>query len=201
MYAAQGTRPDIAFAVAALSRYNSRPHATHLTAAKRVLRYLKHTADAKLVFPGPASGHSTASGNGASSSAPLIGYTDLAGDRADRASQGGYVFQAYGGPVSWCSKKQPLVAMSTTEAEYIACSEATREARSLVKLHRDLTGEAVVPSIYCDSNGALSTIRSGGQSSVKSKHIDIKFHVCRDSMPDGRLPSLRSPLMRTLPTS
>jgi len=70
--------------------------------------------------------------------------------------------------------------MYTTEAEYIECSEATREARSLVKLHRDLTGEAAVPPIYGDSNGALSTIRSGGQSSIKSKHIDIKFHVCRD---------------------
>jgi len=77
-------------------------------------------------------------------------------------------------------RKQPLVAMSTTEAEYIACSEATREVPSLVKLHRDLTGEAVVPSIYCDANGALSTIRSGGQSSIKSKHIDMKFHVYRD---------------------
>ena len=179
MYAAQGTRPDIVYAVSALSRYNIKPFTTHMTAAKRVLRYLKHTADAKLVFPGPgkASGESGSDLN----PAVLVGYTDsdFAGDMADRKSQGGYVFKAYGGPISWKSQKQPLVASSTTQAEYIACSEAAKKVQGLVQLHRDVTGDKVVPTIYCDSNGALSTIHSGN-SSANTKHIDIKFHVCRD---------------------
>ena len=76
MYAAISTRPDIAFAVAALSRYNVKPYRVHPTAAKRVLRYLKATADAKLVFPSTTS----------TEASPLVGYpdSDFAGDRADR---------------------------------------------------------------------------------------------------------------------
>jgi len=169
MYAAQATRPDIAFAVAALSRYLLKPYKTHMTAAKRVLRYLKYTADAKLVFPGPGG-----------SSEGLVGYTDSdwAGDKHDRKSQGGYIFQMSGAPISWKSKKQTVVARSTTEAEYLACSEATREAQGLVYLHRDVTGETVVPLIHCDSNGALSTIRST-ITSDKAKHIDVPFHNSR----------------------
>ena len=93
-YAATATRPDIAFAVSALSRYNSRPFTSHLTAAKRVLRYLKGTADLKLVFPRiPVT------------PSPILGFTDsdFAGDINGRKSQGGYVFQVYNGPVSWKS--------------------------------------------------------------------------------------------------
>jgi hypothetical protein len=182
-YAVQGTRPDLAYAVAALSRYSSKPYTTHMTAAKRVLRYLKKTADAKLVFPGP--GRASDSG-GASNSTVLVGYTDSdwASDRGDRKSQGGYIVQTYGAPVSWSSKKQTVVARSTTEAEYLACSEATREAQSLVYLHRDITGETVVPLIHCDSNGALSTIRSTA-SSDKAKHIDVAFHNSRHLDAEG----------------
>jgi hypothetical protein len=75
-----------------------------MTAAKRVLRYLKKTADTKLVFPGP--GRASDSGS-ASNSTVLVGYTDSdwASDRGDRKSQGGYIFQTYGAPVSWSSKK------------------------------------------------------------------------------------------------
>jgi hypothetical protein len=176
MYAAIGTRPDIAFAVAALSRYNVKPYRVHLTAAKRVLRYLKATADVKLVFPSTTS----------TEASPLVGYTDsdFAGDRADRKSQGGHIFKVYGAPISWLSRKQGLVAFSTTEAEYIACSDATREAEWLVRLHKDVTGETVVPTIYCDSNGALKTIYSG-VSSPKTKHIDIRYHISRDRQERG----------------
>jgi hypothetical protein len=147
MYAALGTRPDIAYAVSVLSRYNSKPYTSQLTAAKRVLRYLKGTADAKLVFPGRASADIPV----------LIGYTDsdYTMDRADRKSQGGYIFHTNGAPISWQSRKQRLVALSTTEAEYIACSEATREARWLSRLHQQVTGQDATPlPVYTDSAGA-----------------------------------------------
>jgi len=85
----------------------------------------------------------------------------------------------YGAPISWLSRKQGLVAFSTTEAKYIACSDATREAEWLAQLHKDVTSETVVPTIYCDSNGALKTIYSG-VSSPKTKHIDIRYHISRD---------------------
>jgi len=137
-----------------------------MTAANRVLRYLKSTADAKLIFSGPGG-----------SSEGLVGYTDSdwAGDRHDRKSQDGYLFKMDGAPISWKLKKQTIVARSTTEAEYLACSEATREAQGLIYLHRDVTGKTMVPLIHCDSNGALSTIRST-ITSDKAKHIDMPFH-------------------------
>jgi hypothetical protein len=86
-----------------------------------------------------------------------IGYTDSdwAGDKAAYKSQGGYVFQACNGPISWQSRKQNLVALSTTEAEFVACSNAVREAQWLIQLHKDVTGEDATPvSIFSDSNGA-----------------------------------------------
>jgi len=114
-YTATATRPDIAFAVSLVSHYSSRPFTSHLTAAKQVLRYLKGTANHKLVFrriPVTPS--------------PILRFadSDFAGNINQRKSQGGYVFQVYNGPVSWKSYKQSMVALSTTEAEYVACSEA-----------------------------------------------------------------------------
>jgi hypothetical protein len=107
MYAATSTWPDIAYSVAALRRYNAKPYTTHKKAAKRVLRYLKATAGVGIVFPG-------------SDTDVLFSYThsDFAGDRADRKSQYGFIFYLYGRPLDWQSKKQFLVATSTTEAKY-----------------------------------------------------------------------------------
>jgi len=165
--AAQATHPDIAFTVAAFSRYILKPYKVHMTAAKRVVRYLKSTADAKLVFPGPGG-----------SLEGLVDCTDSdwAGNWHDRKSQGGYIFKMAGAPISWKSKKQIVVARSTTEAEYLAFSETTQEAQQIIFLHRDVTGEkTVVPLIHCDWNGALSTILSTIMSN-NAKYIDVPFH-------------------------
>jgi len=111
MYIAVRTRPDLAFALSVLSKYNSKPTTDHLLATKRVLRYLMETSGMALVY---------------GSVDKLIGYTDsdFAGDLNDRKSTSGYVFTLAGAAVSWKSKKQSLVSLSSTEAEYIACSEA-----------------------------------------------------------------------------
>jgi hypothetical protein len=124
MYAALGTRPDIIYAVAALSWYISRPLMVHLTTEKRVLRHLKTTRTAKLYYSTDANGVT----DGVTT---LHGYTDAdwAGDSADRKSQGGYTFIMGGAAVSWQSRKQPLIALSTLEAEYIACSDAVPETK------------------------------------------------------------------------
>jgi len=125
MYAALATQHNISFAVAAICQYNSCPFASHLTAAKRVLQYLKSTADFRLHFSSTGSNDQ------------LTGYTDLdwANDSADRKSQCGHVFLLSNGAVSWQSRKQDLIAMSTVEAEYISCSERSREAKWLLQLH------------------------------------------------------------------
>jgi hypothetical protein len=189
MYAAMATRPDISFAVAALSRYNSAPSSVHLTAAKRVLRYLKQTAHLRLVYSGSAN--------------DLEGVTDsdFADDTTDRKSQGAYVFRVLGTAISWQSRKQNMVALSTTEAEYMAFTEAAREALWLRQLHRDLSlpaGELSALSalsadsadsadssstytvpIASDNQGALKTVNSEGQK-ARTKHIDIRYHAVRD---------------------
>ena len=146
MYAALATRPDISYAVAALCRYNSRPFTSHMTAAKRVLQYLKATADFRLHFNGNRNGNGNGNGNGnvngnGNGNYGVVGFmdSDLASDSTDRKSQGGHGFLTChdGGAKSLQSRKQDLIALSTLEAEYIACSEASREARWLLQLKRD----------------------------------------------------------------
>jgi hypothetical protein len=186
MYAAMATRPDISFAVAALSRYNSAPSSVHLTAAKRVLRYLKQTAHLRLVYSGSAHDHDGTS---------LEGFTDsdFADDITDRKSQGAYVFRVLGTAISWQSRKQNMVALSTTEAEYMAFTEAAREALWLRQLHRDLSADgsaddsaddsahsaAYTVPIASDNHGALTTVHSEGQK-ARTKHFDIRYHAVRD---------------------
>jgi len=174
MYAALATRPDIPFAVAALCQYNSRPFTSHLTAAKRVLQYLKSTANFGL--------HFSSSSSSTNSNDQLTGYTDSdwANDSADHKSQGGHVFLLSNGAVSWQSRKLDLIAMSTLKAEYIACSEGSREAKWLLQLHRDIHGKDTSPlPINCDNQGALSHITTG-IINARTKHIDVCYHNSRD---------------------
>jgi len=129
MYAALATRPGIWYAVAALSRYNLRPCTSHMTAAKRVLQYLKSTADFQLHFTsnGISIGIGIGIGIGIDIRNSLVGYldSDWANDSADRQSQGGDVFLTSNGAISWQSRKKSLIAMLTLEAEFIACWEAS----------------------------------------------------------------------------
>ena len=135
MYAALPTRPDISYAVAAPCRYNSRPFTGHLTAAKRVLQYLKATAYFRLHFNGNGNGNGSGNGND-----DVVGCTDSAwaSDSNDRKSRGGHVILTChdGSAISWQSRKHDLIALSTLEAEYIACSEAFQTASWLLQLWR-----------------------------------------------------------------
>jgi hypothetical protein len=111
-----GTRPDLAFAVLVVSRFASNPTTTHLKAVKRIFRYLRSTIGIGLVFRG--------------SIEPLTGYTDSdwAGDHDTRRSTSGYVFNIGSAAISWSSKRQPTVSLSSCEAEYIGQTNATKEA-------------------------------------------------------------------------
>jgi len=122
MYAALGTRPDIAFAVTKLCQYNHEPITSHLTAAKRVLQYLQSTSTYGLEFSKDAN-------SGLPGSYKLIGYTDAdwAGNPQVRKSISGYIF-FLGAPVSWKSKRQAIIATSTIEAEFSAYLEVSKQA-------------------------------------------------------------------------
>jgi hypothetical protein len=174
MYAALGTWPNILYAVAALSRYNSRPFTSHITAAKRVLQHLKSTADFRL--------HVT--GNGIDIGNSLVGYSDSdwANDSADRKSQGGHVFLANNGAVSWQSRKEGLIGLSTLEAAFITCSEASREAIWLLHLQKDIHSsqrDSPPLPINCDNQGTLTLITTG-IIKARTKHIDVCYHNSRD---------------------
>jgi hypothetical protein len=116
MYAVLGSCPDISFTVSSLSRYNLAPLATHLIAAKQVLRYLKSILAFRPHFPTYSKG--------------LEGFTDSDWARcySTRKSVRGLVFQVNNGTISWKSKSQTVIALSTIEAEIIASSDGTREA-------------------------------------------------------------------------
>jgi len=146
MYAALGSRPDIVFSVTALSRYNVQPLEMHATSAKRVLRYLKTTAKFRIHYrrltSDPQSPHN-------SPSMDIIGYTDSdwAGNLMTRKSVGGFVFGlghtnaneelVMSGLFHWQAKSQSVVALSTLEAEYIACSHATQESLWLSRMMKE----------------------------------------------------------------
>ena len=117
MYATIGTHPDIAYTVTTLSQYLQNPGRPHWEQAKHTVRYLKGTHDLELKF-GPSGG--------------IKGFTDAnwANDTDDRHSICGYIFLLNGGAISWSSKKQSVVALLSTEAEYIGVTHAAKEAMS-----------------------------------------------------------------------
>ena len=146
-YAAGGTRPDISYIVGVLARFCANPSQLHLTAVKRVFRYLKGTLDLALTYEQARSDN-------------LIAYSDAdwAGDRDSRRSTSGNVFILAGSAITWSSKRLNSVALSTVEAEYMALSQATQEAVWLRRLLEELGVKAAKPTnIYEDNQMAIST--------------------------------------------
>ena len=133
LYLSTQTRPYIAFAVGNVARFCSESTQVYFSAVKRIMRYLKGTHDLGLLY----CKHSTA--------LACIGYSDAdwGGSLDDRKSTSGYVFQLSGAAVSWRSRKQACVALSTAEAEYIALSATAQEALWSRQLIGDITAGSV----------------------------------------------------------
>ncbi|KAH9697541.1 hypothetical protein KPL71_023649 [Citrus sinensis] len=175
MYAMLCTRPDICFAVGMVSRYQSNPGPGHWTAVKHIMKYLKRTKNYMLVYSGDE--------------LIPVGYTDydFMSDKDSRKSTSGYVFTLGSGAISWRSVKQSCIADSTTEAEYVAASEAAKEAVWLRKFLQDLE---VVPAVtaplklFCDNSGAVAQSKEP-RNHKKQKHIERKYHLIRDIVQTG----------------
>ncbi|KAJ9528245.1 hypothetical protein QJQ45_014226 [Haematococcus lacustris] len=167
------TRPDIAFAVGALARHMSAPTKQHWLAACSVLCYLKGTADQGLLFGGVSG---------------LQGFSDAdyAGDKDTARSTTGYIFTLNGGAISWSSRLQPTVAMSTAEAEYMAASSAAKEALWLRKLMRDLQLDASCVHLGCDNQAAIQLLHNPMATS-RAKHIDVHHHFVRERISRGEV--------------
>jgi transposase InsO family protein len=176
MYLSVSTRPDIAYAVGTLARFSSKPTKEHWTALKRVLRYLKGTTKHGILYSQKNSGE-------------CVGYSDAdwAGDINDRKSTSGYVFQIGGAPVTWRSKKQACVALSTAEAEYIALSSAAQESIWLRRLTSELgSPPETATTIYEDNQSAIAMTKNP-QFHGRAKHIDIKYHFIREHVNSGNI--------------
>jgi transposase InsO family protein len=171
MYAMVCTRPDLAFSVGATSRYLSAPGKRHWEEVKRTLRYLRGTSSLGLQFGGKGEVATT-----------LVGYTDAdwAGDLDDRKSTCGYVFILGGAAISWKSKKQASVALSSTQAEYMALSEAGKEAVWLRGLLKELGQEQSKPTVIFNDNISSQALAENPVYHDRSKHIDIRYHFIRE---------------------
>ena len=172
-YASIGTRPDISAAVGVLSQHMSKPGKQHWIGVKRILRYLKGTLNYGFIYKSSDSDDNT-----------LFGYADAdwAGDVSTRKSTSGYVFKIGSSTISWRSKRQSIVALSSTEAEYVSLSHATQEAIWLRALLHDMGFNQSKPTMmFEDNQGAIELSKNPSHHS-RTKHIDIKFHHVRDAV-------------------
>jgi hypothetical protein len=184
MYAMLGTRPDLAYAVGCLSRFNSNPGATHVTALKHVLRYLAGTTDYQLVYGTPSTSVAHHSDSNQATPFVVFGYcdSDYAACVDERLSVAGWVFMAAGGATSWQSQKQKSVALSTVEAEYMAACSASKEAvwqRAILAQAGVSTGHAML--ILTDNQGAMGLAKNPNHHQ-RSKHIDVRYHYVRQQV-------------------
>ena len=176
MYLSVSSRPDITYAVGNLARFSSKPTKEHWTALKRVLRYLKGTMKHGILYSQKGSGE-------------CVGYSDAdwAGDINDRKSTSGYVFQISGGAITWKSKKQGCVALSTAEAEYIALSSAVQESVWLRRLTSELGSPPKTPTTIFEDNQSAIAMTKNPQFHGRAKHIDIKYHFIREQVNCGNV--------------
>ena len=111
---------------------------------------------------------------------------DWTGGLKQRRSTSGYVFSLFGGAVSWMSKRQSIVALSTTEAEYMAATHARKEAVWLQILCSSMGLVQQAIRIDCDSQSSIFLAKNPGYHS-KTKHIDVQYHFVRDMVEDKRV--------------
>jgi hypothetical protein len=168
------TRPDIAYALGQVAQYSQKPGKEHWKAAKRILAYLSRTVNVGIKFGG--------------GSDDLIGYcdSDYGGDLETRRSTSGSVFLFLGGPISWSSKRQTCVALSTTEAKFIATTEAAKEAVWLQRLLTELGRPQRTTQLRCDNQGAIALVKNP-VFHQRTKHMDIRFFFIREAQEEGKI--------------
>jgi hypothetical protein len=163
------TRPDIVYRVVVLSRFMEEPRVCHLKRAKRILRYIKATLTEGIFYDKNVDVN-------------LVGYTDSdwTGDIETRKSTSGYAFHLGSGVVSRSSKKQPVVALSTAEAEYIAAASCAIQAVWLRRILEVMHQKQETPTkIFCDNMSAIALCKNP-VFHERSKHIDIRYHKIRE---------------------
>jgi hypothetical protein len=181
MFLMRGSRPDICFMITRLSRYVAKPAEKHWRCTMQVLRYVKGTRESGISYS-------------ALEKRPRIeGYvdSDYAGDLTDRTSTYGSVFMLLGGPLAWYSRKQRSVSTSTTEAEYVALCQGSKEAVWFRDLLRELgftqfLGDSREVQMYSDNQGCIALAKNP-EDHARSKHIDVQYHYTRQLVEYGKI--------------
>ncbi|GJV51798.1 retrovirus-related pol polyprotein from transposon TNT 1-94 [Tanacetum coccineum] len=170
MYLMVCTRPDIAYAVSVVSRYLANPGKNHWEAVKWILKYLRGTANVGLVY-----------GTDRGNYVDVTGFvdSDYAKDPDKGRSITGYAFLVQGCVVSWKATLQHVVALSTTEAEYMALTEAVKEAIWLRGLLEELGVELNTVAVNCDNQGAIH-LSWNHVFHERTKHINVRYHFIRE---------------------
>ena len=206
LWIANGTRPDVAFAVSQVAKFMPNLGMEHWEAVKHILRYLKGSQNVTITYNGyrnvSIAGYSSGelplvnkfneSGESANKKVrvnpELYVDADYAADPDSRRSITGYIFMLAGGPISWQSRQQASVALSTMESEYMAACAATQEAiwlRLLLKDLHILDGDQ--PMVIREDNTACMAYAKNPQDYKKSKHIDVKYHFVRERIAAGEI--------------
>jgi hypothetical protein len=174
-FAAIFTCPDIAFAIGYLAHFNSNPCPSHWVAVKHLFCYLKGKLDYKLIYR----------------TDPLLGpfacYSDVdyGGDKDNGSSTGGYVIKVGTGAISWSSKLQSVVTLSTTEAEYIAAVEAGKEMIWICNILSEFGYKVDRASIIKMDNQSAISISKNPEHHGNMKHLDLCFYWLRDTVESG----------------
>ncbi|KAI3772362.1 hypothetical protein L6452_03547 [Arctium lappa] len=169
------TRPDIAYAVEVVSRFMEKPTVKHMQAVKRILRYVRGTIDYGLVYTKYHKGDA------------ITGYSDSnhARDVEDRRSTGGMAFYLEENLITWGSKKQQCVALSSCEAEFMAATTATCQGIWVSRLIHEITRKKVDPvTLYLDNKSTIDLIKNPVFHG-RSKHIDLRYHFIRECVERG----------------
>lgn len=169
LYLSNGTRPDLSFAVNKASRYLEKPTKAHWNAVKRILKYLKGTVKYGIKFEKNSDNH-----------LKVYSDADFAGETETRKSTSGYLVKFGSNVITWNSQRQATVALSTTDAEYIAACQAVKEIVWLHKLSKDLgILHQMNTSLYIDNMSAIQLIKNPVYHK-RTKHIDVKYHYIRE---------------------
>ena len=170
MYLSNCTRPDISFAVRELAKFMSNYGHKHFEAAKHLLRYLQGTRGRGITY-----------GNSPNPYPIFKAFADSDWAMSEgRKSVSGYIIECANGPLTWSSKQQVVVALSSCEAEYLACSHCARQVLWLRSLFEELGFPQKHPTpMYCDNQGTVACTHDP-QAHSRMKHIDIRSHFIRD---------------------
>ena len=169
------SRPDISYSVGVCSRYQSNPKESHMTALKRIIKYVKTIAEFGVWYSKDTSD-------------VLAGYSDAnwAGNADDRRSTSGGCFYVGNNLVSWMSKKQNSILLSTAEAEYIAIGSCCTKLLWMQKFLHNYGICQEHLTIYCDNTSAINISKNLVQH-FRTKHIEIRHHFIREFVENGTL--------------